>query len=162
MKTVSIIFCGIGGQGILTASEICAYAAMYEGYHVKKSEVKGMSQRGGSVESFVRFGSKVYSPLVPRGEADFLVGFDEREADLWSVYLRRGGIDMVLALRYGRKAISSPRFLNIFMLGALSVYLKIKEENWFKALKSALKGRAFESNRAVFRRGREFIKDKNA
>ena len=74
-RVYSITFGGIGGQGILKASEICSWAALYAGYHVKKSEVHGMSQRGGSVESHVRFGKRVYSPLVPAGGADVLVCF---------------------------------------------------------------------------------------
>ncbi|MHC4773076.1 MAG: 2-oxoacid:acceptor oxidoreductase family protein, partial [Planctomycetota bacterium] len=67
----NVTFGGIGGQGIIKASELVGWAAMYEGYHVKKSEVHGMSQRGGSVESHVRFGKKIYSPLVSPGGADF-------------------------------------------------------------------------------------------
>jgi len=74
-QAFSITFGGVGGQGILKASEICGWAAMYAGYHVKKSEVHGMAQRGGSVESHLRFGKKVYSPLIPAGSADFLVCF---------------------------------------------------------------------------------------
>ena len=63
--TTTILFYGIGGQGVLAAAEICARAALIEGHDVKKTEVHGMAQRGGSVESFVRFGTKVLSPLPP-------------------------------------------------------------------------------------------------
>ena len=80
-KTYNILFCGIGGQGVLKASEVCGLAAIYDGYNAKKSEVHGMSQRGGSVESHLRFGSEVYSPLIPEGSADFLVSFFKDEHD---------------------------------------------------------------------------------
>ena len=86
-KTTSILFCGIGGQGILKAAEVCCLAAMYEGFHVKKSEVHGMAQRGGSVESHVRFGEKVYSPLIGRGQADILFSTDETERESYLDYL---------------------------------------------------------------------------
>lgn len=157
----NIIFCGIGGQGVLTASEICALALMYEGYHVKKSEVKGMAQRGGSVQSFVRFGSRVYSPLISRGKADFLVGFDENESRLWSVYLASKGIDLTKALIYGGREISSQRFLNTFILGCLSAYLNVNEENWFKSMAFVLKNKALDENKAVFMSGRNFVKGDN-
>ena len=73
METINILFCGTGGQGILTAAEVVALAAMYDGYHVKKSEVHGMAQRGGSVESHVRIGKKVFSPIIECGKADYLL-----------------------------------------------------------------------------------------
>jgi len=72
----NILLVGVGGQGILLASEILAKVAFQEGYDVKKSEVHGMAQRGGSVSSEVRFGDKVYSPLIRKGEADFLLAID--------------------------------------------------------------------------------------
>ena len=73
MRTTNILFYGIGGQGVLSAAEVCALAALNDGYHVKKSEVKGMAQRGGSVESYVRFGEHVISPLPEQGQVDILV-----------------------------------------------------------------------------------------
>lgn len=85
MSVVSIVVCGVGGQGILTASDIISFVALKEGYDVKKSEVHGMAQRGGSVVSEVRFGEKVYSPLVTLGMADFILSFEKLEAlrNLW-------------------------------------------------------------------------------
>jgi len=76
---MNIIFAGVGGQGVLTASEVLARAAMNEGLDCKKSEVHGMAQRGGSVLSHVRFGSRVHSPVIPAGGADFLVAFEMLE-----------------------------------------------------------------------------------
>lgn len=75
-KITNILLVGVGGQGILLASEILSEAFMLAGYDVKKSEIHGMSQRGGSVVSHVRFGKKVHSPVVPEGEGDILFGFE--------------------------------------------------------------------------------------
>jgi len=88
----SITFGGIGGQGVLKASEICGWAALYAGYHIKKSEVHGMAQRGGSVESHLRFGKRVYSPLIVAGGADFLVCFHRDEQPRLKAFLKKGGV----------------------------------------------------------------------
>jgi len=79
-KVTNITFVGVGGQGILLTSEILARAAALSGLSVKKSEIHGMSQRGGSVSSQVRFGEAVYSPIIPDGESDVLVSFEKLEA----------------------------------------------------------------------------------
>ncbi len=79
-KITNIILTGVGGQGILMASEIISAAAVEAGYDVKKSEVHGMAQRGGSVNSHVRFGDKIYSPLVMKGDCDLLLAFEKLEA----------------------------------------------------------------------------------
>lgn len=76
----SILICGVGGQGILLASDILAEVALEAGYDVKKSEVHGMAQRGGSVVSHIRYGEKVYSPLIGRGGADVILSFEKLEA----------------------------------------------------------------------------------
>ncbi|MDR2364771.1 MAG: indolepyruvate oxidoreductase subunit beta [Zoogloeaceae bacterium] len=98
-QTTNILVVGIGGQGVMTASEILSQAAMREGYDVKKTEVAGMSQRGGVVSSHVRFGARVLSPEIAPGEADILVGFEAAEAMRWSHYLRPDGVAMVNRLR---------------------------------------------------------------
>lgn len=79
-SSTNILLVGVGGQGILLASEILSEAAMLAGFSVKKSEIHGMSQRGGSVVSHVRFGKEVFSPVVPEGEGDILLGFELLEA----------------------------------------------------------------------------------
>ena len=79
-KTINVALVGVGGQGILLASEVISRAAMLSGLDVKKSEVHGMAQRGGSVISEVRFGPKVYSPLIPQGETDYLISFELLES----------------------------------------------------------------------------------
>ncbi|MCL2022183.1 MAG: indolepyruvate oxidoreductase subunit beta [Betaproteobacteria bacterium] len=97
--TTNILVVGIGGQGIMTAAEILAQAAVAQGFAAKKTEVAGMSQRGGVVSSHVRFGKQVLSPEVAPGEADVLLGFEAAEAMRWSHYLRPGGVAMVNHLR---------------------------------------------------------------
>ena len=79
-KITNIIITGVGGQGILLASEILSQSAVQAGFDVKRSEIHGMSQRGGSVNSHIRFGKKVYSPLVMKGECDLLLSFEKMES----------------------------------------------------------------------------------
>jgi indolepyruvate ferredoxin oxidoreductase beta subunit len=86
----NILLVGVGGQGILLASEILAEAFMIAGFDVKKSEIHGMSQRGGSVVSHVRFGKEVFSPVVPEGEGDILFGFELLETYRYLNLLRQG------------------------------------------------------------------------
>lgn len=80
MNSGSVLFCGVGGQGILLASEITSYALMGAGFDIKKSEVHGMAQRGGSVTAHLRYGQKVFSPLIGAGGADILVAFELMES----------------------------------------------------------------------------------
>ena len=91
MKTKNIIIVGVGGQGSLLASKILGHLLMAQGYDVKVSEVHGMSQRGGSVITYVRFGDKVYSPFVDKGEADYIVSFEILETARWLPYLKADG-----------------------------------------------------------------------
>lgn len=86
-KTTNIMIVGVGGQGVILASEIISLAALKEGLDVKKSEVHGMAQRGGSVVSNVRFGEKVHSPLISKGEANILLAFEKLEALRWVDHL---------------------------------------------------------------------------
>ncbi len=88
-KDGSILFCGVGGQGILLASEITSYALVAAGYDIKKSEVHGMAQRGGSVEAHLRYGEKVYSPLIEPGGADIVVAFEQLEALRYMPYMNK-------------------------------------------------------------------------
>lgn len=85
----NILFSGVGGQGILLASELTAYAQLSAGFDVKKSEVHGMAQRGGSVEAHLRYGERVYSPLIDPGAADILVAFEILEAARYLPYLHK-------------------------------------------------------------------------
>jgi len=87
----NIMIVGVGGQGTLLASKLLVYVLMQQGYDVKVSEVHGMSQRGGSVVTYVRFGDKVYSPVIDKGEADYILSFEKLEALRWIEYLKIGG-----------------------------------------------------------------------
>ena len=95
METKSIMIVGVGGQGSLLASKLLGRLLVDEGYDVKVSEVHGMSQRGGSVVTYVRFGEKVYSPLVETGEADLIVSFEKLEAARWLQSLKPDGVIVV-------------------------------------------------------------------
>ena len=91
----NILLVGVGGQGIILAAEIICEAAILAGHDVKKSEVHGMSQRGGAVNSHVRFGKKVFSPLIPLGQTHFLVAMEKLEALRWEHCLAPGGVIVV-------------------------------------------------------------------
>ena len=91
MNTKSIMIVGVGGQGTLLASRLLGSVLVDQGYDVKVSEVHGMSQRGGSVVTYVKYGDEVYSPLFEKGEADIILAFEQLEAARWLPYLREGG-----------------------------------------------------------------------
>ena len=91
MNTKNIMIVGVGGQGSLLASKLLGHLLLKKGYDVKVSEVHGMSQRGGSVVTYVRYGEKVFSPIIDKGEADFIVSFEPLEAARWISYLKKDG-----------------------------------------------------------------------
>jgi indolepyruvate ferredoxin oxidoreductase beta subunit len=150
---LNLLFCGTGGQGVLTASEVCGWAAIFEGYHVKKSEVHGMAQRGGSVESHLRFGKKVYSPLIPKGKADFLISFHRDEQLRLKYFLKPKGIDLLAALEIAQNAVPDKKYVNIFILGVLSQYLRFKEQSWLKAIEKVFLNKNLEDNKRLFKEG---------
>ena len=91
MKTKSVMIVGVGGQGSLLASRILGHVFLEQGFDVKVSEVHGMSQRGGSVVTYIKYGDQVFSPIIEQGEADFLLSFEQLEAARWLPYLKKGG-----------------------------------------------------------------------
>ncbi len=91
METKSIMIVGVGGQGSLLASKLLGRLLLTRGYDIKVSEVHGMSQRGGSVVTYVRYGDKVYSPVIDKGQADCIVSFELLEAARWTEYLKPDG-----------------------------------------------------------------------
>jgi len=95
MRPLGFVLVGVGGQGILLASDLLCHAGMAAGYDVKKTDVHGMAQRGGSVISHVRLAEQVFSPVVPVGAADFLLAFEKLEACRWANYLRCDGVAVV-------------------------------------------------------------------
>ena len=92
METKNIMIVGVGGQGTLLASKLLGKLLLTHGYDVKVSEVHGMSQRGGSVVTYVRYGEHVYSPIIDAGEADVVLSFELLEAARWAEYLKKGGL----------------------------------------------------------------------
>ncbi len=95
MKKLDLLITGMGGQGIILASDIIIEAALASGYDVKKTDTKGMARRGGSVVSHVRIARQVWSPLIKEGEVDILLALEKLEAARWAHYLRPGGITII-------------------------------------------------------------------
>ena len=155
MKNINIVFAGLGGQGVLRASDITAEAAFLTGFDVKKAEVHGMSQRGGSVSSDVRFGADIKSPMIPAGTADFLVLLDasQKEPNALSCHTGTVIIDPgVIKI----EDLPNPKGLNVALLGYLSTKLpEIPEENWQKALENNFPEKLRESNTIAFQVGRQ-------
>lgn len=161
----NVVFAGLGGQGVLKASDILAEAAFSTGYDVKKSEIHGMSQRGGSVTSDVRFGAEVFSPMVPEGETQFLVALDSTQITPVRHLLSEDGILIApeIFLKEGQSLDDldedestpiSRRNLNVALLGVLSVHLDIPEGTWLAALYANLPEKVHAVNAAVFALGR--------
>ena len=107
MKDIGFLLAGVGGQGTLLASNVLALVGTRAGFDVKKAEVHGMAQRGGSVSSQLRWGEKIYSPLIGRGEVDYLVAFEKLEALRYAGLLRPGGMAIVGEMRIPPLSVSS-------------------------------------------------------
>ena len=107
MSSINFILAGVGGQGTLLASNVVAHVGAEAGFDVKKAEVHGMAQRGGSVNSHVRWGQKVYSPLIAKGEVDYLVVLEKLEALRYLDMLRPGGTVLVGEMRIPPLSVSS-------------------------------------------------------
>ena len=153
-EVVNVVLAGLGGQGVIKASDILADAALRAGLDVKKAEVHGLSQRGGSVTSDVRFGTKVLSPMVPRGEADFLLVLAASEVDVNRAVLRPGGILLAPDL-VPEADLPNKRSLNVALLGALSFYLDLPAELMLEAVRAALPEKLHAVNSAAFQLGRK-------
>jgi len=162
----NVVFAGLGGMGVLKASDIFADCAVFAGYDVKKSEIHGMSQRGGSVTSDVRFGDEVLSPMVPAGEADFLIAFDETQVEHNRPVLREGGRLITperLVCVYGPMSELNEQTLpltarnfNVAILGMLSLHVPFADANWEAAIRGNVPAPTFEQNLKVFHLGRRF------
>jgi indolepyruvate ferredoxin oxidoreductase beta subunit len=152
-RVTNVILAGLGGQGVIKASDILCDAAVRAGFDVKKAEVHGMSQRGGSVTSDVRFGTRVLSPMVPRGEADFLLVLAPSEVEVTRPLLRPGGVLIAPGL-VPEEELPNRRSLNVALLGALSGHLAIPEEHFLAAVKAALPERHHAVNEKAFAVGR--------
>ena len=153
-KVTSIRIAGLGGMGVLKSSLILAELLFKQGYDVKKAEVHGMSQRGGSICSDVRFGKQVFSPMIPSGAADYLLLLQEDQRPLYesicsdeTVVLTPKAIDL--------EKIENPRSLNVAMLGLLSRRLDIPVEAWKEMIRTTLPEKLHETNEAAFELGRQ-------
>ncbi len=153
-RVTNIVVAGLGGQGVLRGTDILADAALRAGYDVKKSEIKGMSQRGGSVTGDVRFGAEVFSPMVPAGEADFLLVLEPTQVVPNRHLLREKGV-LITPEAIDVSALPHKRTLNVALLGALSAHLPIAEELWLEALRQGFDAAFFDGNKKAFLTGRE-------
>ncbi len=187
MNTKNILIVGVGGQGILLASELLSEVAFLSGNDVKKSEVHGMAQRGGVVSSHVRYGEKVYSALIPEGEADVLLAFEMAEALRWSHFVKSKGVviineyklippvALIQNLQYpenpvekvkekvqtvipvsAKSLVSSPKVINIFLLGILSNHLNLGESRWIEGLLQRVPKGTEDINKEAFTQGRNY------
>jgi indolepyruvate ferredoxin oxidoreductase beta subunit len=152
-KVINVVVAGLGGQGVLRGTDILADVALRAGYDVKKSEIKGMSQRGGSVTGDVRFGQKVFSPMVPAGEADYLLVLEPTQVEPNRHMLRVGGV-VITPDAVNPEALPHKRTLNVALLGALSAHLPMAEEIWLNALQQGFEEGFFEGNKTAFLLGR--------
>jgi indolepyruvate ferredoxin oxidoreductase, beta subunit len=150
----NIVVAGLGGQGVLKSTDILADVALRSGYDVKKSEIKGMSQRGGSVTGDVRFGDRVFSPMVPSGEADFLLVLEPTQVEPHRYMLRPGG-RVVTPDAVQVERLPNKKSLNVALLGALSAHLPLAEEHWLAGLRAAFPEALLSANEAAFQLGRK-------
>ena len=163
METKNIMIVGVGGQGSLLASKLLGHLLLSRGYDVKVSEVHGMSQRGGSVVTYVRYGDQVHSPIIDRGEADFIVSFEILEAARWLSYLKKDGqivtntqmIDPMPVMKLAEEAGSS-KAVNIVLLGRLSHYFDLPEDAWMASLEANVPPKFLAMNKKAFALGRDY------
>jgi indolepyruvate ferredoxin oxidoreductase beta subunit len=152
-KVTNVVVAGLGGQGVLKGTDILADVALRAGYDVKKSEIKGMSQRGGSVTGDVRFGDRVFSPMVPSGEADFLLVLEPTQVEPHRYMLGPVGV-LITPDAVSVSQLPGRKTLNVALLGALSAHLPMAEEQWLASLKAGFAETFFEGNRKAFTIGR--------
>ncbi len=152
-QLTNVVVAGIGGQGVLKASDILADVAMRAGFDVKKSEIKGMSQRGGSVSSEVRFGDLVLSPMVSPGEADFLLVLEPTQVEP-NLYILKPDGRLITPDAVDAGKLANKKSLNVTLLGALSVHLPLPEQAWLEALRESFPPDFFGPNQRAFRAGR--------
>jgi indolepyruvate ferredoxin oxidoreductase, beta subunit len=156
-KVINVVFAGLGGQGVLKGSDILAEVAFAAGLDVKKSELHGMSQRGGSVTSDVRFGAEVLSPMVPAGEADYVVVLAAEEVENNRRHLKPGGV-LIAPDAVDAAKLPHSRSLNIALLGTLSAHLDLPAEHWQAAIRANLPAKVHEVNEQAFAMGRQAAK----
>jgi indolepyruvate ferredoxin oxidoreductase beta subunit len=152
-KTTNVVIAGLGGQGVLKASDIFANVVFRAGFDVKKSEIHGMSQRGGSVSSDVRFGSTVYSPMVPPGQADYLVVLAPSQVEIARPVLKAGGV-LIEPGMVDEAKLANKKSLNVALLGALARHLDLADNLWHAAIQAALPEKLHAVNLQAFAIGK--------
>lgn len=152
-KITNVKIAGLGGMGVLKASLIFGEVVFEEGFDVKKAEVHGMAQRGGSLSGDVRFGEKVLSPIIPEGKVDFLISLDPEWSDAHKVSLAPNGIT-ISPSDIDEEKLPTKKALNVALLGVLSKHLDIPEERWFSVLEKIFPEKLHESNKQAFLLGR--------
>ncbi len=153
--TTNVVVAGLGGQGVVKASDVLADAVFRCGLDVKKSEIHGMSQRGGSVASDVRFGPKVQSPMIPHGQADFLIVVAPDQVDVNRHVLKNQGMLISpesLAKAPGKLQAKS---INVALLGVLSAALDIPLDIWEDAIRANFAEKHHRLNLEAFQQGRQ-------
>ncbi len=185
--TRNVLMVGVGGQGIIMASDILTLAAMHQGFDAKKSEIHGMSQRGGSVFAHIRYGKKIHSPVIAQGQADILFSLEPLEALRWLRYAGPStavisattrispagvaeypaGVEEALRAAAGEVAlvdtdelgsrIGNPKFLNVAFLGVISGRLDITDDSWQRAISESVPSGFEEANWTAFGVGRDYL-----
>lgn len=153
-RVVNVVVAGLGGQGVVKASDILADAAFRHGLDVKKSELHGMSQRGGSVSSDVRFGTKVDSPMIPLGRVDFLVVVAPDQIEVNRPALKAGGVLISPDSLVGVPGKLPAKSVNVALMGVLSRHLDIPAECWEAAIRANLAEKHHRLNLEAFHQGR--------
>jgi indolepyruvate ferredoxin oxidoreductase beta subunit len=155
-KITNIVVAGLGGQGVLKASDIIADVAFQAGLDVKKSEIHGMAQRGGSVSSDVRYGERVHSPMVPAGEAEYLVVISADQVPVNIAALKANGV-LIEPSMVDESKLRSKKSINVALLGALSHHLQFSDEEWIAAIKRGLPEALHASNIEAFYLGKGIL-----
>lgn len=152
-NVTNVKFAGLGGQGILTCTDILGRVVFDLGNDVKKAEVHGMSQRGGSITSDLRYGEEVLSPMIPVGQADYLIVLGEDQIEPNKHFLKEGGI-LVKPSDFDVDQLTNKRTLNVALLGALSKHMNYSIDQWMDAVKAQFPERLFDVNEKAFMTGR--------
>ena len=161
-KVVNVVIAGLGGQGVVKASDILADAAFRCGLDVKKSEIHGMSQRGGSVASDVRFGPKVQSPMIPYAQADFLIVVAPDQVEVNRHVLKDGGWLISPDMLANVPGKLQSKSVNVALLGLLSTALEISTEVWADAIRANFAEKHHRLNLEAFQQGRQALAPRQA
>lgn len=152
-STINVRFAGLGGTGVIKASDVLADVAFRLGHTVKKAEVHGMSQRGGSVQSDVRFGAEVHSPMIPDGACDFLVVLEASQVEVVRDGLRLGGV-LLSPANIATAKLPTAKALNVALLGRLSRHFDFPDNAWRESLHAHFAEKLHAANDKAFNLGR--------